>query len=226
MRSTRVALAAVALTITGVSGGAELRFSPDVVGPYRVPVTSLKEARNLTTLQQQFDFSCGSAALATLLTHHYDFPVNEQAVFAAMFQHGDQAKIRREGFSLLDMKNFLAARGFQADGFEAPLDALVKAKIPAIALVNEKGYNHFVVVKGVKDGRVVLGDPAFGTRAMSRHDFEAIWSEKILFVVRSHQNIAHFNRPVDWKVVPRAPLEAGLRGSIDMVRFMRNGGDF
>ena len=90
---------------------------PDVVGPYRVPVTSLK-ARNLTTLQQQFDFSCGSAALATLLTHHYDFPVNEQAVFAAMFQHGDQAKIRREGFSLLDMKNFLAARGFQADGFQ------------------------------------------------------------------------------------------------------------
>ena len=159
-----------------MSGGAELRFSPDVVGPYRVPVTSLKEARNLTTLQQQFDFSCGSAALATLLTHHYDFPVNEQAVFAAMFQHGDQAKIRREGFSLLDMKNFLAARGFQADGFEAPLDALVKAKIPP----SRWSTRRLQPLRGgqSQDGRVVLGDPAFGTRAMSRHDFEAIWSER------------------------------------------------
>jgi predicted double-glycine peptidase len=48
---------------------------------YSVPVTSLKEARFLRTIHQRFDFSCGSAAVATLLTYQYGYPVTEQAVF-------------------------------------------------------------------------------------------------------------------------------------------------
>ena len=84
---------------------------------YAVKVTSLKEARFKATTQQQYDFSCGSAAVATILTHHYGYPVSEQAVFEEMFTRGNQEKIRREGFSLLDMKTYLSAHGFQADGF-------------------------------------------------------------------------------------------------------------
>ena len=203
-----------------------LSFPIDVVGPYTLQVTSLKEARHLSTLRQQYDFSCGSAALATLLTHHYGRPVSEQAVFVAMFRAGDQAKIRREGFSLLDMKHYLAAQGYQADGFEAPLEALEQIGIPAITLVSENGYNHFVVVKGLRDGRVLLGDPAFGMRAMSRERFERIAKEKILFVIRDHQDAARFNLAADWRVAPRAPIEVGLRAPLDMVQFMRSAGDF
>lgn len=211
---------------SGSAAAAELTFPIDVVGPYTLKVTSLKEARHLTTLRQQYDFSCGSAALATLLTHHYGRTTTEQQVFIEMFNTGDQAKIRREGFSLLDMKRYLANHGFQADGFEAPLDALIKVGIPGIALVNENGYNHFVVVKGVKDGRVLLGDPAFGTRAMSREDFVSIAQQKVLFVIRDHQEIARFNMDDDWRLAPRAPIEMGLRAPIDMVRFARAGTDF
>src|SRR5579859_4744487 len=65
---------------------------------YALHVTSLKEARFKRTIHQQFDFSCGSAAVATLLTYQYDYPVNEQAAFVEMFRNGNQAKIRREGF--------------------------------------------------------------------------------------------------------------------------------
>lgn len=204
----------------------QLSFPVDVVGPYTLQVTSLKEARHLSTLRQQYDFSCGSAALATLLTHHYGLRVSEQDVFVAMFRNGDQAKIRAEGFSLLDMKRYLASRGYQADGFEAPLEALTAVGIPAITLVSENGYNHFVVVKGLRDGRVLLGDPAFGTRAMAREQFERIAKEKILFVIRSHQDVARFNQAEDWRVAPRAPLEAGLRAPLDMVRFVRSPSDF
>ena len=211
---------------SGAATAAELTFPTDVVGPYTLKVTSLKEARHLTTLRQQYDFSCGSAALATLLTHHYGRKTTEQQVFIDMFNTGDQAKIRREGFSLLDMKRYLANQGFQADGFEAPLDALVKAGIPGIALVNENGYNHFVVIKGVKDGRVLIGDPAFGTRAMSREDFARIAQQKVLFVIRSHLEVARFNLEADWRLAPRAPVEMGLRAPIDMVRFARSGSDF
>ncbi len=40
-------------------------------------LTSLKEARFRNTIRQKYDFSCGSAAVATLLTYQYGYPVNE-----------------------------------------------------------------------------------------------------------------------------------------------------
>jgi len=178
----------------------------DVGGVFSVPAISMKEGRYLATERQQFDFSCGSAALSTLLTHHYAHPVSEQKVFEAMYQRGDQEKIKREGFSLLDMKRYLEALGFEADGFEAPLEKLAAARIPAIALINENGYNHFVVVKGIQDGRVLFGDPAGGTRVLSQAAFEARWINQIVFVITNQQERAAFNLASDWRAVPRAPL--------------------
>jgi predicted double-glycine peptidase len=177
---------------------------------YSVPVVSMKNARQAGTLLQQYDFSCGSAALATLLTHHYGYPVNEQAVFEEMYTRGDQAKIQREGFSLLDMKRFLSARGFEADGFQQPLEKLLEARIPAIVLINENGYHHFVVVKGIKGDRILLGDPAKGTSAVSRARFEAIWKNQLLFVIHNRMERAKFNLASDWRVAPKAPLTAGV----------------
>jgi predicted double-glycine peptidase len=179
-------------------------------GTFKVSVTSLKERRFRETVRQQYDFSCGSAALSTLLTHHYGYPVSEQAVFTEMFQKGDRARIQRQGFSLLDIKMFLEHRGFQANGYEAPLDELTSARIPAIVLLKENGYSHFVVVKGVRDGRVLVGDPAGGTRAMSREKFDSVWANKILFIINNKMEIAKFNSDADWRVAPRAPLERGI----------------
>src|SRR5580658_2885474 len=71
---------------------------------YTAPVTTLKELRFRRVVKQAYDFSCGSAALATLLTYHYNYPVLEDSVLKAMFAEGDKEKIRKEGFSMLDLK--------------------------------------------------------------------------------------------------------------------------
>lgn len=202
-----LAFSLMVASMAAQAGSVELPLQ--VGGAFALHVTSLKEARYAATVRQQYDFSCGSAALSTLLTYHYGFPVTEKTVFAEMFEHGEADKIRREGFSLLDMKRYLAAHGFEADGFEASLDALAEAKIPAIALVNERGYNHFVVVKGLQDGRVLIGDPAGGTRALPRASFEAMRINQILFVVGNRQELARFNAAEDWRVAPAAPLATG-----------------
>ena len=197
-------------------------------GRYSLQVVSLKAARFQTTLHQQYDFSCGSAALATLLSYHYDHPVSEAEVFQAMFALGDQQKIRREGFSLLDMKRYLAAQGFLADGFEQPLEKLAAAGYPAIVLLSERGYHHFVVVKGVQDGRVLLGDPASGTRAMRRSDFEAAWLGRLLFVIHGWHGPIHFNQQADWRAAPRGfPADAINRASLSDLTLPKLGqGDF
>jgi uncharacterized protein len=190
------------------AGTVELPYQ--ISGSYSVPVKTMKEVKFAATVRQQYDFSCGSAALSTLLTHHYNFAVSEDKVFEQMFLNGDQAKIRVEGFSLLDMKRYLESLGFAADGFEEPLGKLVTASLPAVVLINQAGYNHFVVVKGVQDGRVLIGDPAGGARAMTLDAFEAAWVNGVLFVIteqpKNRQAVVAFNSPADWQASPSAPL--------------------
>ncbi len=194
-----------------------------VPGNFSVKVTSLKETRFSTVIQQQYDYSCGSAALATLLTYHYEDPVSEQVVLKAMFDHGDQEKIRKEGFSLLDMKVYLENNGYQADGFKVPLDRLREIGVPAIALINNNGYRHFVVIKGVTEKEVLTGDPSLGLRIVPRAEFEKMWNG-LVFLARNKKNVAknYFNRTQDWHVRKQAPLDIALtrRGLADVSLFL------
>ena len=193
-----------------------------------VPVKSWKETRFTATVRQQFDFSCGSAALATLLSHHYGYHVTEETVFEQMYLKGDQQKIRQQGFSLLDMQAFLASRGFRADGFELPLEKLVQAQLPAIVLVSDKGYHHFVVIKGIADGRILVGDPSSGTRTIGLARFRELWRSKLLFVIHDYNGAVAFNRDADWRAAPLAPLAQGMaRNTFDAVSLPKFGpGDF
>lgn len=209
MKNARILLA-TGLLASCVAAHADILQLSGIGGSYAVKVTSLKEARYKATTRQQYDFSCGSAAVATLLTYHYAYPVTEQAVFEDMFSRGNQDKIRKEGFSLLDIKTYLARHQFQADGFALPLSKLVESGLPALVLIAEKGYHHFVVIKGMRDGRILIGDPSSGTRAVSREHFETIWANKLLFVIHNKQTEARFNQLADWQVAPRAPLASGL----------------
>jgi predicted double-glycine peptidase len=199
-----------------------------VLGPsgrFSVPVTSKTEQRWNTVIRQQYDFSCGSAAVATLLTYHYDMPVREDEVFRDMFTLGDREKIKKDGFSLLDMKTYLDSRGLQTDGFRFKLDSFAKIQIPAITLVNTNGYRHFVVVKGISDDEILIGDPAAGTVILPREQFESIWTGAVL-VARAHVETGkqHFNMEQDWGLRPQSPLGNGIdRSSLGSFSMMLPG---
>ncbi|MEW6428065.1 MAG: C39 family peptidase [Thermodesulfobacteriota bacterium] len=183
-------------------------------GALVVKVTSIKERRFKTTVRQQYDFSCGSAALATLLSYHYDDPTSEQDAFAAMYESGDQEKIRKEGFSLLDIKNYLRERGYQSDGFRITLDKLAELGVPAIVLIDQDGYRHFVVVKGVTRTEILIGDPSKGLRRVSRDRFEPMWNG-LSFLIRDKRDVANrnFNQQGEWNLHPLPPLAAALPDS-------------
>lgn len=180
-------------------------------GPLSVPVRSLTELRFHNVVRQQYDFSCGSAALATLLAYHYDEPTTEQAVFQAMFETGNREKIRRYGFSLLDMKTYLESKGYQAEGYRVTLDDIARVKAPGIALLNLQGYRHFVVVKGIRGNQVLIGDPAKGLSSVSRQEFEAGWNG-ILFAIRHAPRRAggNFDLDAEWAALPAPPIANGI----------------
>lgn len=181
-------------------------------GAFSLKVTSLKELRWKTVVRQQYDFSCGSAAVATLLSFHYDTPVTEAEVFEEMFLTGDQAKIQTDGFSMLDMKRFLDKRGLKSDGFRMTLDKLARIGVPGIVLINTRGYLHFVVVKGIEPDRIVVADPALGTTVWSRKNFEQVWGGGIVLAARNEIETArqNFNDPQDWRVRPKSPISEGV----------------
>lgn len=196
---------------TGPAGGGEARFFSAGIA-FSVPVTSVKEARFKTVIKQRFDYSCGSAAVATLLTYHYDRPTTEIDVFKAMWEKGDQAKIRKQGFSLLDMKNYLEELGYTADGYRISTDKVAQAGVPAILVVNIKGYKHFVLIKGIRGDEIVVGDPALGVKIYSRANFEKIRASDVIFLIRTQQEVAreHFNAKRDWGVRGKTPFGTAL----------------
>ena len=150
-------------------------------------VVSLREARYRNVVPQKFDLSCGAAALATIFKYLYghDEIASEPEIVRDMLLAGDQEKIKTKGFSLLDLKRYAESQNYLAQGYKLPgVDALVKAKVPVITLVDIRGYSHFVVVKGVRRGRAYIADPAFGNRSMSLDELGKVWNG-VAFVVLS-----------------------------------------
>ncbi|MFV0478502.1 MAG: C39 family peptidase [Parahaliea sp.] len=178
---------------------------------FTVAVTSFQEQKFARVIPQAYDFSCGSAAVATLLTFHFEQTVTEHDIFIDMYQQGDQALIQSKGFSLLDMKRYLERRGYKADGFRISLDKLREVGVPAIALIDTNGYTHFIVIKAVDDRHVIVGDSALGMRALSRSEFEGMWNG-ILFLIHNHAELAkrHFNKEEDWAYLVLPPLDQAV----------------
>jgi predicted double-glycine peptidase len=192
--------------LIALSSGCSSALLPEGGGPvnysstlnFQLPVTSMIGRRFETVVRQQYDFSCGSAALATLLRFHYNDPQNEQSVFLGMWRDGDRKQIQQLGFSLLDMKRYLAVRGIAADGYRVSLAQITEARIPGIALINFNGYRHFVVVKGVEKDTLILGDPSLGLRRESLKRFASQWNG-VFFIVSGRADVAHahFNMAAD-----------------------------
>ncbi|WP_227369278.1 C39 family peptidase [Halomonas sp. M20] len=180
-------------------------------GSFNVEAKSLKEMRWDNVIRQQYDFSCGSAAVATLLTYHYGQETTEVEVFKTMYQEGEKDKIQAQGFSMLDMKRYLDYRGLNADGFRIALDDFIKIGVPAITLINTQGYKHFVVIKGTDEDEILVGDPAVGTVVVEKARFEAMWNGVVLGA-RADVELArqNFNSEQDWRVRPDSPLKQGI----------------
>jgi predicted double-glycine peptidase len=202
--AARVVAAGLAVAMP-VAAGAQASLVQDGAW-YSLPVTSLRDLPFRTVVRQQYDYSCGSAALATLLSQHYAVPVTEAQAFQAMYAAGDQAKIRRLGFSLLDIKHYVNKRGLEADGYRLTLDQLLAVGRPGIAVITVGPYRHFVVVKGARNGRLLIGDPASGLTVYTAADFARVWSG-VFFAVRAPSGAsAAFNRTDEWEAKAVAPF--------------------
>ncbi|OTG62926.1 putative pilus system C39 family peptidase FilB [Acinetobacter silvestris] len=135
-------------------------------------------------VRQAYDYSCGSAALTTLLNGHVGAQLTEQQTMEGLLRFGEYNRIvERRSFSLLDMKRFVTAIGFESGGFKGEFSDLIKQDQPAIVPISYAGFKHFVVYKAYKNGRVYVADPALGNISFDQERFKQIWENNTLFLI-------------------------------------------
>ena len=148
-------------------------------------IRSLQEIRSEGVMRQRWDMSCGAAALSTVLTYDFKDYTPEAAIVVWILHRVDAKRVRaRGGFSLLDLKHFAEARGYHAEGFSSmSIEDLALQKTSVIVPIRVKGFDHFVVVKSIDSGRIIMADPGFGNLTMRIDRFQRLWNSGIVFVV-------------------------------------------
>lgn len=215
-RKVTVQLASIAFL--ACAGWSECAFSQVVVnaGSAReeIHVTSLKAMRDAGVVKQGFDYSCGAASLATLLTYGLNEPVTEDALLRQLIEplsHDQLTSLQRNGLSLFDLQQLAQKRGFKAQGFRIQGEQFAKLSYPVIVYIKPHGYNHFAVFKGVRGDRVYMADPTLGNVRMPMYRFLDMWADKsgrgVIFAVEKIDGVWPGRFQLQLAVGTGAPIE-------------------
>ncbi len=141
-----------------------------------IKVKSWNELKNRDIIIQRYDFSCGSASLATILRFFYGKQVTESSIIKRVLgNHIDVNKSKDTAsitLSFYDLSKVSEEMGFESVALEVNIKDLKKIKIPVIAHVKIHGIDHFTVLKKIVNGNVYLADPSFGNVEMKLERFE------------------------------------------------------
>lgn len=150
---------------------------------YSRPVESMRETRFRHLVRQHTDYSCGAAALATILRYGYRLDADEATVIEGMMGVADPGVVQERGFSLVDIKRYVESMGMRGRGYRVDEARLRSLRVPGIVLMDVAGFRHFVVLKQVYGDMVEIGDPMLGNRSIPVDEFLASWPSRAVFVV-------------------------------------------
>src|SRR5690606_18941842 len=98
---------------------AQTAFNAGQLGtaPVSKQVRTFRDLRFRELMPQQYDFSCGSAALGSVLQYGYGIETDEQEMIRRMMVGVDPRQAVQNGFSMLDLKgykHFVVVKGADA----------------------------------------------------------------------------------------------------------------
>jgi len=121
-------------------------------------------------------YTCGAAAVSTLLTYYYGDEVSEQEILEVAFMATQESgKDPLEGLTALSLKRAMQQRDYQVKAYRVNLEQLVdyfqRGGLPVVAHVT-KPQLHFLVISGLVKNpqrpnaqpQVLLADPSWGRR--------------------------------------------------------------
>ncbi|OHB82494.1 MAG: hypothetical protein A2V98_24425 [Planctomycetes bacterium RBG_16_64_12] len=200
-------LAATCLTC-GADREGKAQQRPTAAGPpvrdeehrFHRHAKSWLELRTENVVMQQRDYSCGAAALATLIRHHWGDEVTETQLIGELVQMltVEEMKERiQNGLSLTDLRRLAVRIGYLATIGRVEFDKLRESKVPLVVGIVVNDFDHFVVYRGTDGHYVYLADPARGNVRTPIPEFLDQWQKNAVLVVV---------KPGDGPVAKASPL--------------------
>jgi predicted double-glycine peptidase len=133
--------------------------------------------------EQGYDSSCGLTTLACLMDRFWGVPADETTLANEFF--ADKLAMGDLTVTFAEMARILEARGFAWKAYRMNFEQLAAAAIGYAPLIihYDRPEGHFALVLSLKDGAVIIADPAEGTIALGRGHFESKWSGAVLVAV-------------------------------------------
>ena len=187
---------AVALCLTAIMlRTAETRErapARDDAHSFRRNVCSWTELKRRNVVMQERDFSCGAAALATLVKYHLGDNASEE-FFLKKYQSLVSAETMRDrienGLNMNDLEQLARGAGYETLKGTLTLEKLAESKVPLIVGISVQGYDHFVVYRGLDSEYIYLADPLRGNVRIFISEFLEQWQENgALAVVRKDRD--------------------------------------
>ena len=179
------------LSIRGTASAAHAQRAPvrDDKHITRQYVWSWKELKTRNIVMQKRDFSCGAAALATVMRYYWN-DTSENATEDKLIEYLGQvltaADIRdriENGLTMTDLEKIANKAGYDAAMVKGTFSDLAGAESPVIVGLTIGEYKHFVVVRGVYGPWVYLADPIRGNLRVRASTFVQQWQEGAMLAI-------------------------------------------
>lgn len=161
---------------------AKIDAAPITIHIGNVKIT--KEARSAQAIKEEnviiqtTEYTCGAAALATLINSYLGGTATEAEVIKLAKPEPER------GLNLLQLKRVAEAKGYKAIGYQMNIKHLQNLGHPTLLFVKfEENKKHFTIFKGIKGDRIFLADPSQGNIRMSIDRFLKIWNGIVLVVM-------------------------------------------
>jgi len=132
---------------------------------------------NKSFILQQDQSDCGVACLLSIINYYQGTNSLEKL--------RELSGTTRQGTTLLGLYQAANKLGFEAQGNEADIQALIDHKAPLILhVLIEERLQHYVVCYGYENGQFVIGDPAKGISTYTKEDLLKIWHSKTCLTLK------------------------------------------
>ena len=133
-------------------------------------VRSYKELRNQDVIRQNYEESCGTASLATLI-NTLDFKILTEKDVLEQMDKGDK-KLNTDMVSFLQLKQAAAKLSYDSEGYQLDRATFEKINLPVlINIENDPRFPHFVVVINHQGDFITILVPSYGKYISSKEQF-------------------------------------------------------